>query len=321
MVSAALIGGLFAFADAPRVVMLIARLDPLFLLFFLGAMVVYHVVRAVQWLILLRRLDLKVGMRSRIFSYLGGAVSMYLPGGSYFQNYLLYQTKDADPAATSAATTVMIFTEPLMAMVIIFIFGIDHWIWLRWAIGIGVPGIVAFLVGMVWLLRTRGLPAWLEQRKLVKKGKDQIDEFIKSLAHFRDPLTLASQAVVAGLYLLIGGFALWLVELMLHQHSPSLFGCIAGYCFAVAAAMFVPLFTDLGSLEVGGVVALMGAGATRFGAVAMMIFDRVLMIAAVFLFLLVAGLIWRDLVKNAFQQGDSRPRPRGSGARTQPHRA
>lgn len=321
VVSAALIGGLFAFADAPRVVTLIARLDPRFLLLFFFAMVVYHAVRALQWLILLRQLKIKVGLRSRIFSYLGGAVSMYLPGGSYFQNYLLYETRDADPAETSAATTVMILTEPLMAMVIIFALGIDHWTILRWALGIGAPVIVAGLVGIIWLLKTRGLPGWLERRKLVRRGREQIDEFIDSLARFRSPRTLALQALVAGVYLLIGGFALWLVELMLRLDAPSLSGCVAAYCFATAAAMFIPLFTDLGSLEVGGVIALIAAGASRYGAVAMMIFDRVLMIAAVFVFLLIAAAIWRDLVKNAFQQGDRRRRPHESEARTQPRRA
>lgn len=317
-----MIGGLFAFADAPRVVTLIARLDPRFLLLFLAVMVVYHALRAAQWLVLLDRLELKAGLRARLFSYIGGAVSMYLPGGAYFQNYLLYETRDADPAETSAATTVMTLTEPLMAMLIIFIIGIGNWTFIRWLLGIGVPVIAGGLIGIFWWLRRHGLPDWLERRKLVRRGRDQIDQFLESVARFRDPATLGLQAMLAGLYLLVGGFGLWLVELMLHLHSPSLSGCVAAYCFALAAAMFVPLFTNLGSLEVGGVAALIAAGASRQGAVAMMIFDRTLMIAAVFLFLLVAAVLWQDLLRQAFQaSGSHRQQRRRSAAQRQPHRA
>ena len=314
ILSAALIGALLAFAGAPKVVRLIARLDPLMLLIFLGVMVVYNAIRAAQWLILLRRLDLEVGLRSRIFSYLGGAVSMYLPGGSYFQNYLLYQTRDADPAQTSAATTVMTLTEPLMAMLIVALVGIGHWSWLRWLIGISVPVVAGGLIGIFWWVKVRGLPDWLEHRRLVRRRRDDIRKFVNSLAQFRHPLTLVAQALVAALYLVVGGVGLFVVERMLHLHSPSITACIAAYCFALALAMFVPLFTNLGSLEVGGVLALTAGGASNEGAVAMMIFDRALMIAAVFLFLVVAGLAWRDLVGNALQRRKEPATAAASGA-------
>jgi hypothetical protein len=323
ILSAALIGGLFAFANAPRVVLLIFHLAPIFLLYFFATIVVYHAVRCVQWLLLLHHLKVKAGLRARIFSYLFGAVSMYLPGGSYFQNYVLYETKDADPARTSAATTIIIFSEPLVGMLIVLVLGIDHWTWLRWAIGIGMPAVSAGLFGIFWWLRAKGLPDWLERRTLVKRIHGSVDQFIASMAHFRNPLVLGTQAVITAVYLVIGGVGLWLVELMLRLHAPSLTGCIAGYAFAIAAAMFVPLFTDLGSLEVGGVIALVGAGASKHGAVAMMIFDRVLMIVVVFLVLLVAGGMWRDLVRNAFQgRRQSREREaRESGARRRPQTA
>jgi hypothetical protein len=307
VVSLALLGGLIAFADAPRVVLLIAQLDPLLLLVFIGIMVIYHAIRALQWLLLLNHLDMQVGMRSRLFSYLGGSVSMYLPGGSYFQNYLLYETRDADPAESAAATTVMTLTEPLMAMLVVFVIGIDDWRWLRWALGIGVPVISGGLIGIVWWLNACGLPNWLERRKLIQRGREQIIDFVESLGRFRSPLILSAQALIAALYLVVGGVGLWIVELMLRLHQPAVMGCIAGYCFALAASMLVPLFTNLGSLEVGGVVALIASGASRGGAVAMMIFDRALIIGASFLFLLIAGLFWRDLVVSAFRRrGPSR---------------
>ena len=301
VVSVALIAGLFSFANAPRVVGLILQLDPLYLAIFFGLMVAYQVVRCLQWLYLLHHLEVRVPLRSQIFSYLGGALAKYLPVGSYFQNYLLYETREVDPAVTSAATTLIVLTEPAASMIMVFIIGIDGWGWLRWLIGIGLPLGVAFGVGLYKWLDRHGVPHWIKRRPRLKRVGDGLERFLEGVGRVAHARLLVVQGLLAGCYVAIGGVGLYVVELMLRQHGISVFSAMAAYGFSLTAALVVPVFTDIGTLEVSGVAALLSEGASKHAAVAMMVFDRVLIIAASFVFFAAAAIAWRDLLARALQ--------------------
>jgi hypothetical protein len=301
VVSVALIAGLFSFANAPRVVGLIVRLDPLYLGSFFGLMVFYQAVRCLQWLYLLNHLEVRVPLRSQIFSYLGGALAKYLPVGSYFQNYLLYETRQVDPAVTSAATTLIVLTEPAASMIMVFIIGIDGWGWLRWLIGIGLPLGTGFGVGLFKWLDRYGVPRWIKRRPRLKGLAEVMDRFLEGVGRVAHARLLVVQGLLAGCYVAIGGIGLYVVELMLRQRGVSVFSAMAAYGFSLTAALVVPVFTDIGTLEVSGVAALISEGAGKHVAVGMMIFDRVLIIASSFVFFAVASLAWRDLVARALR--------------------
>jgi hypothetical protein len=321
VVSVALIAGLLSFANAPRVVGLIVRLDPLYLGIFFGLMVAYQAVRCLQWLYLLHHLKVRVPLRSQIFSYLGGALAKYLPVGSYFQNYLLYETREVDPAVTSAATTLIVLTEPAASMVMVFVIGIDGWGWLRWLIGIGLPLGVAFGVGLYKWLDRHGVPRWIKRRPRLKRVADGLERFLEGVGRVAHGRLLLVQGLVAGCYVAIGGIGLYVVELMLRQHGVSVFSAMAAYGFSLTAALVVPVFTDIGTLEVSGVAALISEGASRHAAVAMMVFDRVLIIATSFIFFAAASIAWRDLLSRALgsrgraEQGKDKGRSKPVSAR------
>jgi hypothetical protein len=76
---------------------------------------------------------------------------------------------------------------------------------------------------------------------------------------------------------------------------------LAAYCFSVAVALVVPIFTDLGTLEAGGVAALIAMGVSRHGAVGIMVLDRALIIAVALALAVTFGIIWRDLLGIALQ--------------------
>jgi hypothetical protein len=301
VVSVALIAGLLSFANAPRVVGLIAGLDPLYLGIFFGLMVVYQAVRCLQWLYLLHHLKVRAPLRSQVFSYLGGALAKYLPVGSYFQNYLLYETREVDPAVTSAATTLIVLTEPAASMIMVFVIGVDGWGWLRWLIGIGLPLGFAFGVGLYKWLERHGVPRWIQRRPRMKRLADALDRFLEAVGRVAQARLLVVQGLLAGCYVAIGGLGLYVVELMLRQHGVSVFSAMSAYGFSLTAALVVPVFTDIGTLEVSGVAALIAEGAGKHVAAAMMIFDRVLIIAASFILFAAASLAWRDLVAKALR--------------------
>ncbi len=262
-------------------------------------MLAYNGVRSAQWFYLLGQLGIHAPRRDQALAYIGGAVTKYLPGGSYFQNYLLYETTRVDPALSSVATTLIVLTEPLVALLFVFLIGVDDWVWLRWLIGIGLPLALAFAAGLYILIELPDQPRWLTNRRLYQILADELVRFRDGLAKMAHPSILATQAAMSAVFVLLEGGALYLVAVALRINNLSVSSALAAYCFSVAVALVVPIFTDLGTLEAGGVAALIAMGISRHGAVGIMVIDRALIIAVAFLLALIFGYAWRDLLRLA----------------------
>jgi uncharacterized membrane protein YbhN (UPF0104 family) len=296
VVSAAIIGALLAFADIAKLADLIARVRLGYLGIAVLLMLAYNVVRSAQWLYLLDQLGIVAPRRDEAFAYIGGALTKYLPGGSYFQNYLLYETTGIDPALSSVATTLIVLTEPLVALIFVFLIGVDEWVWLRWVIGIGLPLALLFAVGVYRLIELPDQPHWLTERPLYRVLADELVRFRDGLAHMAHPSILGTQAVLTAVFVVLEGAALYMVALALRIDNLTLTEALAAYCFSVAVALVVPIFTDLGTLEAGGVAALIAMGLSRHGAVGMMVLDRALIITVAIVLAVTFGLAWRDLL-------------------------
>ncbi len=299
IVSAAIIAALLAFADVAKLADLIARLQPAYLGGAVLLMVAYNAVRSAQWFYLLDHLGVVAPRREEALAYIGGALTKYLPGGSYFQNYLLYETSGVDPALSSVATTLIVFTEPVVALIFVFLIGVDDWVWLRWLIGLGLPLALLFAVGVYRLIESPAQPHWLTERRLYRVLADELVRFRDGLAHMAHPSILATQTALAAVFVVLEGIALYMVALALRIESLSVTSALAAYCFSVAVALVVPIFTDLGTLEAGGVAALIAMGVSRHGAVGVMVLDRALIIAVAIVLAVTFGLAWRDLVRTA----------------------
>src|SRR5260221_13585299 len=111
IVSASIVAALLAFADVKKVMALLLGFQSQYLLYFILLMLAYEVVRAAQWHYLLTTLDIRVPLRTQLFTYLGGEMAKSLPVGNYFSSYLLSETKGAKLGRASAATTIIILIE------------------------------------------------------------------------------------------------------------------------------------------------------------------------------------------------------------------
>jgi uncharacterized membrane protein YbhN (UPF0104 family) len=299
VLSLAIIGGLLAFANVGKLADLIAGVQPIYLVGAVILMLAYNGVRSAQWFYLLGQLGIDAPRRDEALAYIGGAVTKYLPGGSYFQNYLLYETTHVDPAVSSVATTLIVLTEPVVALLFVFLLGVDDWVWLRWLIGIGLPLALAFAAGLYIVIELPDQPRWLTNRRLYQILADELVRFRDGLAKMAHPSVLATQAALAAVFVLFEGGALYLVAVALRINNLSVSSALAAYCFSVAVALVVPIFTDLGTLEAGGVAALIAMGISRHGAVGIMVIDRALIIAVAFVLALIFGYAWRDLLRLA----------------------
>lgn len=299
MVSIAIIGGLLAFADLGKLANLMAGIRPTELILAVLLIVSYMALQAAQWIYLLDHLAVEAPRRAALLAFAGGNLTRYLPGGSYFQNYLLYETCGVDPALTSVATTLMVLLEPAVALLFLLILGIDDWVWLRWLLAIGLPLALLFAVGLYLFIESPRLPSWLTRRRLYLAFADEVVRFRVGLARLADARILAMTAALSAAFVLLEGMALYMVAHALRIDGLSLTSALAAYYFSIGVALIIPIFTNLGTLEAGGVAAMIALGISREGAVASFVLDRALIIAIAIALALAIGFAFRDLLGRA----------------------
>lgn len=304
IVSLAILAALFAFIDLPKFANLIGGLQPADLATAILLILGYMAVQGLLWLYLLDRLELVAPAGERVLAFIGANLTRYLPGGFYFQNYLLYETSGVDPAVSSVATTLIVLMEPAIALLYLFVLGIDNWTWLRWLIGIGLPVALLFALGLYLVIESPVLPGWLTRLSFYRRLADEVVQFRAGLARTVQPEILGLTAALTALYVLLEGLALYMVGRSLHLESLLVTSALAAYYFSLGVALIVPIFTNLGTLEAGGVGALIALGVSREGAVAMMVLDRALIIGLAVSLGLVASVLFRAPLARAL-----RPKP------------
>lgn len=252
-------------------------------------MVIYEVVRGLQWNVLLRALHLNVDLRRQIFSFAGGEVTKSLPIGNFFQNYLLAQTDGARFAHSASATTLIIWLEVGVSVSCVGVLGVSPWPWLRWvALGGGV-----LTAGIVWLLARstalRALPYWMRQWHLLAALSTHAHLFLKGMRDLLKPRVLVVSGALSAFYLCDAAVGLWVLGHALGMTSMGIQEAVVVYMFSLAMGLIIPLPVDLGITELSGITVLVLLGASHSSAVIVLLANRVLSLGAA---LLIALLLW-----------------------------
>src|SRR5690242_4749808 len=154
VLGAALVVAFLTIADVRKVFALALGFQRAYLLYFFLLMLVYTLVRGVQWHYLLDRLDIRAPVRSQVFAFAVGEITKSLPIGNYFQNYLLKLSQGTSFARSAVATTVILATEVAVSLAALLALGLGDWSgWLRPAILIGTA---AFLLLCALITQLRG---------------------------------------------------------------------------------------------------------------------------------------------------------------------
>ena len=290
---AVLLGLLPIFGDVRKIAGRVVAFRPVDLLLFLLLMVAYEAVRGMQWSVMLRALGVNVPLRTQIFSFLGGEVTKSLPIGNYFQNYLLQQSKGTDFGLSSAATTLVIWTEVLVSLVGLVVLGVPGWDWLRPLI---IGGSLLFVL-LVWLLyevlsSTRA-PRWMREYKTMVA-------LLEGLAHFRAgavallrPRVLVSVIAFSAIYLVVAGFGLYVIARGLSIVGLPVGEAFAVYFFSLGVGLIIPIPIDLGLTEISGIGVLLVLGVGRDDAIAIVLLNRILSALAALVIALVGSLFMR----------------------------
>ena len=283
----------------------------------LGLACMYFVCKGVAWYLLLRRLDVKASPSEIAFCFSGGEVAKNLPGGAFFQNYLLNRIMGAHFAYTAGASLSMMGLEGVITYILLLILGLPHVPGVRALLGI-IAGVGLAVLAASWW--------WELPRRLVDWGRAHHSQAIQSAAvhleHFIRALkTLAALHLVTPGLLLVGGFlvaqalTLYIVATQLPIPQLTVIPSLDVFALSIFLPLVFPFPIQFGLSELSGMAAMMAYGADRQQAIAAMIAFRVWGVGVTMLMGAVGMLVLPELLKRAL----SVP-PAGPGVPTGPSR-
>lgn len=267
---------LLNYANVGRVAHAAGGFQPAYLLAIMLLIVGYEALRAVQWLLFLRVLDRDTPWRIAVMSYMGGEMAKMLPGGQYFQTYLLRQARGVAIARSAAATSIILWFEVIVCLIVVLVLGVGPWTWLR-------PTALILLCGIaigIMTLRHRRLSARL---RAAASGNTRLlaawrwyDTFaVAAIALLRPRVLGAAIALSAG-YILCAAVELWAIAAARGVRDIGPGQALVAYAFALGLGMLVIIPIDLGLVELGGLAVLIALGVGRADALTIMLVQRVL---------------------------------------------
>ena len=315
ILSFAVLAGLLFFGNIEQVIRLMEGFAHLYLLWFIILMVVYEVVRGVQWHYLLQSMDIRVPLRAQIFAYAVGEVTKSVPVGNYFQNYVLQEAEGTDFARSSAATTFIILIEVFVSLMGVAIIGLGAWSsWLRPVILIGLPvfGFIAW-AAHAWHVHPR-TPPWVKEHKSLLQALDAFKKFRAGAAALFRPHVVGIAVLLGAIYVIVGASALYLVVRGLGIGGVSLWQVWAVYFFSLAFSLIVPLPMDIGATEISGVGAFLAVAMSKSNAVGAMLVNRALSLGSAIVIALIIMMILHDQFRAALRSPQSAQRAEAAKA-------
>ncbi|MGZ3585401.1 MAG: lysylphosphatidylglycerol synthase transmembrane domain-containing protein [Ktedonobacterales bacterium] len=285
VLGAGMIVALFTLADARKVLDVILGFQHSYLLYFFGLMVIYEIVRCIQWHYLLRSLGIRAPLRSQVFAFAVGEITKSLPIGNYFQNYMLRQSQGTNFGLSSVATSLILLTEVVVSLVGVEILGLDGWNgWLRPTILIGVA--IALLVGAfaTWLFRQSrdavDRRIWAIRHPTLRRVVEELDHYRQGIGTIARPRILSIQTVLSAMYLSAAAIGLYVLARGAGAGDISLGEAMAVYFFSLAVGLIVPIPLDIGLIEFSGIGAFLAIGVGRDVAIGVMLLNRILSLGA-----------------------------------------
>ncbi len=276
VLGAALVIVFLTIADVRKVFALALGFQRAYLLYFFLLMLVYTLVRGVQWHYLLDRLDIRAPVRSRVFAFAVGEITKGLPVGNYFQNYLLQLSQGTNFARSAVATTLILATEVAVSLAALLALGLGDWSgWLRPSILIGVAAFVLLCLLINLLRGAARLPVWFTGARPAQRFLAELEHYRGGVRALARPRVLAVETFLCAIYLLTAAVGLYVVARGLGVTSLSLWQAAAVYFFSLAVGLILPLPVDFGVIEVSGIGALIIFGMGDSAAVAIMLLNRV----------------------------------------------
>ncbi len=283
LLSLALLAVVFSISDAARVMGRIQGIPIYTMALSLGLAVLYLLLKGALWHYFMSVIHISITWRQLALAFALGEMAVSLPAGIYAQNYVLRRIAGADFARSSAATTALLAGEAAISMMVLAIFGIPGWDWLR-------PSIISlFAVAMVvvavlyWVRPVRNLAKGLLRKGPLRAVGAEFLEMVDSVhLLFNVRVALLSVPVIAA-YLLALVTDFYLVAHAVGVTNLAFLQAVTVYLFALAVVLVSPISTHLGVVEAGGLGAMHAWGYTSTQGLAALLGFRLVWTGAIWL--------------------------------------
>ena len=297
----AVFGALLWFGDANRVVALIVRFDLIYLIWFGLVLLAHEFVRGLLWRYLLGSLSIRVPLGTQIFAFAAGEAAKVVPTGAYLQNYVIQRVRGADFGRSSAATTVIIVSEIVVALVGVLILGEGSW---SGALRLALLAATVATIAGVWTIarapRQHVAVRWIPRSRRLRGVIVELARFRIATAELVRPRIVAETLALSAAYVLLAGACLYLVIAAMHIGGVTFWQVIAVNCFGLA------FYVVLGSLEAADVAVLVGIGVSKSAAVSAILVNRVLSVGATLIMAAIVMYVLRDTWRAMFSPSGRR---------------
>lgn len=312
VVSLALFTFLIGFSEPHKLLHALA-LPPDRIGWVLGLMLFYEILRGGAWFLFLRRLDIQASLSEIAFCFSGGEVAKSLPGGVFFQNYLLNKVMGAHFSYSSGASTALLALEGTVTYLALLVMGLPLLPWLRPALG-GLAG--AFAIVVV-LSRFYALPARLltwasrHHHPRVRGLAVHLDQFMRGGRTLLAYHLLVPGLLLVALYLGANGMVLYTIghQFAIPRLNPE--AAMDVLAFSIFVPLIFPVPIQFGFTELTGLGALAAYGASRGDAIATMIAYRAWGMGLSMLFGITMMLLMPRQLAKALGKRSHEPHPPG----------
>jgi len=297
LLAVALLVFAFKLGDLPRVLARVRALPVHVLWIALGSAVCYVICKAAQLKLMLTQIDVRIPARPFWLAFAVGELTVTLPLGLFSQNWVLSASRRISIGRSSAATVMMVLAEIAVVFLFLAVVGIPGWHDMRW-ISVAVLAAVGLLLLGLLLFehKARTLAARL-RHPLLQHGANAGLEMLRGLRRLSTPLMLAASIALAAVYLGALSFAFWYVGRGMGVHHLDYLTAATIYMFSLAVILVgAGLFSQLGTVEVLGMLAARAWGIGYTDGLAMMLGFRLVWTGAIWLLNLpLVFVMWRAI--------------------------
>ena len=297
LLAAALLAFAFSLGDIGNVVERVGRLPGKVLWIALAAAACYLACKAVQLRLMLAQIDVRIPPRPFWLAFVVGELTVTLPLGLFSQNWVLSAARRVHIGRSSAATVMMLLAEIAVVFLFLAVVGVPGWADVRWAAIAVLAFFTLLILGLLLFERkARALARRLRHPWLAEGAKAGL-EMLGGLRKLSTPLMLAISIVLAAIYLGALAAAFWLVGRGMQVHHLDYLTATTIYAFSLAAILIgAGLLSQIGTVEILGMVVARAWGIGYTDGLAMMLGFRIVWTAAIWLLCLpVVAMLWREI--------------------------
>ena len=308
LLAIALLTFAFSLGDVHKVIARVGRLPAAVPWIALLAAACYLACKAAQLKLMLGQIGVRIPARPFWLAFAVGELTVTLPLGMFSQNWVLSAARRVDIGRSSAATVMMVLVEVAVVFLFLAVVGIPGWRDTR-------PFAIAILVAVGLLLlglvlfehRARARVARLRHR-WARRGAEAGLETLRGLRKLSTPLLLAISIALAAVYLGALTFAFWIVGRGMDVHHLDYLTAATIYMFSLAIILVgAGLFSQIGTVELLGMLAARAWGIDYTDGLAMMLGFRIVWTGAIWLLCLpIVGMMWREIPSQRRQSSDRR---------------